>query len=139
VNAAIQFRSAVQPSQYEPITCILPFSLTDQGSAHPPSGHSVSKSSFRLSTRVRSGCFSHFTGRPSNRLLASPSCLNNGVHTSFPFRLFMKVLALPMTMSPLRARESKTLSLSLSAMNPISPDSLLRVRLAITISLSSPW
>jgi hypothetical protein len=60
-------------------------------------------------------------------------------HNSLPLREFMKVSALPITMSASRARESSTLSRSGEVMNPMSPRVLLRVNEIMAISLSSPW
>lgn len=56
-----------------------------------------------------------------------------------PFRLEINVLEFPTIINTFRARESKTFNRSGAAMKPISPFLLLRVRDAMTISLSSLW
>jgi hypothetical protein len=99
----------------------------------------MSKSLGFAKMAVMLGCCSHFVGNPSKRCPLSLSCCMKGFQTDEALRLFWNVSALPMMMSPLRARDRRTLSLCGALINPTSPLTLLLVKLAITISLSSPW
>ncbi len=84
------------------------FLVTYHGSLHPPSGHSMSKSTIPRNILVRFGCRSHFTGSP---LYMQPDCLsklNSCFHSSLPFRASRKVCGLPIIIRPSRARESRT-------------------------------
>ncbi len=109
------------------------------GSLHPPSGHSISNASGFDNAAVRSGCFSHLTGRPSYTCPFVFIKSKNFRQISRPLRAFMKLSELPIMIIPLRALERRTFNLSAADMNPISCDLFDRVRDTITMSRSSPW
>ena len=111
----------------------------DHGSEQPPSGHTSSNASDDVSNADLSGCCSHFTGKPLYTCPCRFNCSINGTQTSLPLRLFMKVAAFPITINASRARDNSTLTRCGAAMKPMSPKELLRVKVAMTISLSSPW
>lgn len=62
----------------------------------------------------------------------------NRFHNCPPFLEAINVSAFPMMIRPFLARERRTFRRSGDDMKPMSPLSLLRVSVTITISLSSP-
>lgn len=113
--------------------------VSHQGLLQPPPGHFFSNSSGLRGTAPLILCRSHRVGKPSYMCpRATKESINWFQGESFAGDS-LKVSASPTRISPSRARESRTLSRSLDAMNPISRRELLRVREEITMSLSSPW
>jgi hypothetical protein len=62
----------------------------------------------------------------------------NGVQTAFPFLLLVEVAVFPIMMNISRERDMKTFKRSGAAINPTSSAPLLRVRVAMTMSLYLP-
>lgn len=69
----------------------------------------------------------------------SSSKENSFVHVSWPVWADLKVAALPIKMSALRARDSRTLRRSGLERKPMSLSGLLLTKEATTMSLSWPW
>lgn len=108
------------------------------GSVHPPSGARLSNSAGDLIKAVVFGCRSHLMGKPSYMWPLFRKRPKNFVHNSPPDWEDLKVWELPIRMRPSRARDKRTLRRSGDFMNPIAPLEFDLVKLATTISLSSP-